>query len=444
MTLKKYTIARGLKTMLHLRDNTPYLQIEEKYITDLQIIANKTLPQIGTSAGESLLIFPHAFGLHGDDIDKSEVLFLNGRNLHTTNVMGFIGVNDTNISISSRFTNGENKDYFLHYMLQKVLSINMLKLSHTNSTDPVWNFLPYLFPYFLDKALAQGMYKKYKNNKYNDPNIKGPIDVARHIRQNYPFKGNISYNTREHVYDNEVTQLIRHTIEYIKTLKMERHILTFSSEILENTALINQATPSYKKNSLRQVINANLRPLHHPYFTNYLPLQKLCLRILNKGKMSFGKHKDKIYGVLFDGAWLWEEYLYTILKDMGFTHPQNKIRRAPLNMFQHGDSWPCYPDFYKQGIIIDAKYKRLEHKVQREDLFQIISYMHITKAEQGIFIYPCRQNDCRTRGTLYGHAGEVKTFSFAIAQEGEEYKNFISRMQQQEIDFKNKLAEELS
>ena len=36
-------------------------------------------------------------------------------------------------------------------------------------------------------------------------------------KKNIPFMGKIAYTTREHSYNNNLTQLVRHTIEYIKT-----------------------------------------------------------------------------------------------------------------------------------------------------------------------------------------------------------------------------------
>jgi 5-methylcytosine-specific restriction enzyme subunit McrC len=134
--------------------------------------------------------------------------------------MGFIGRNSTQLTISSRFAKDENNDYFLHYMLQKVFSINLLKFDQTPNKENIWDFLLYLFPYYLKKAYSQGIYKAYRKEEYNDTNVKGSIDVKRHILRNIPFTGKIAYTTREHSYNNYLTQLIRHTIEHIKTASL--------------------------------------------------------------------------------------------------------------------------------------------------------------------------------------------------------------------------------
>lgn len=64
-----------------------------------------------------------------------------------------------------------------------------------------------------------------KCHRYNDGNVKGTIDVARHITKNTPFIGNIAYSQREFSYDNDLMELIRHTIEYIKRKPYGNHLL---------------------------------------------------------------------------------------------------------------------------------------------------------------------------------------------------------------------------
>ena len=241
---------------------------------DILSLSNKTIRELAQE--EKLLIFPHFLNAENKDLDANSCLYslkpkLNGDyELHTGNVMGFIGLNDTQLTISSRFFPDSN-DLFLHYMLLKVFAINVFDLKHDKDNDSIWDFLIYLFPYYLKQALNQGLFKEYQQKEYNDANIKGPIDVARHIRMNFPFMGKIAYRTREHCYDNNITQLIRHTIEYIRVHKFGGGILFNDLDTLNAVNQITYATPSYEKNSRLNVINKNIRPLNHPYFTEYLP-----------------------------------------------------------------------------------------------------------------------------------------------------------------------------
>lgn len=404
-------------------------------IRNLRKIADVKIKDLSFEDNPNLLIFPRDLNCHGDKISESNIISMNHRDeISTSNIMGFIGINETQIDIKSRFAKNDGEDYFLHYMLQKVFSINLFDFKHSSNKEKIFDFLIYLFPYFLKKALAQGVFKKYQKNEYNDARVRGSIDFNRHIKYNIPFRGNVAYNVKEHSHDNELTQLIRHTIEFIRTKKHHAFILNNDMETKECVAQINMATPSYNLRERNFIINKNLRLIRHPYYSAYTALQKICLQILRHETIKFGKEKDKVYGVLFDGALLWEEFLFTILKDYGFKHPKNKDGSGGFRMFKNANNADdlddnyrrLYPDFYKEDFIIDAKYKHLENGVGREDLYQLVTYMYCNKANNGAYIYPC--NDEKIKASNYqlaGYEGFVYVIPFYIPQEAESYKEFV-------------------
>ena len=123
-------------------------------------------------------------------------------------------------------------------------------------------------------------------------------------------------------------QLIRHTIEFIKSDHRRSTILRNNAEIKEAIERVAEITPSYNAQDRQKIIFQNLRGSTHPYFTEYTFLRNLCLRILRHDKVSTGSDDQHIKGIVFDGAWLWEEYLATMLKNSGFEHPENKIGKG--------------------------------------------------------------------------------------------------------------------
>jgi 5-methylcytosine-specific restriction enzyme subunit McrC len=355
-------------------------------------------------------------------------------------MMGFIGLNETEVTIQSRFSS-EGNDYFLHYMLQKVYSINLFDLKHSTSNENIFDFLIYLFPFYLKKALRQGIYKEYKRKEYNNSNIKGAINIAQHLKRNIPFRGNIAYSAREQSYDNNVTQLIRHTIEFIKRHTLANNVLSGDSDTQQKVNEITQVTPSFENNNRISVINSNLRPLVHPYFSEYTDLQRICLQILRYEGLKYGQEKDKIYGILFDGAWLWEEYTNTFLKECGFKHPRNDNSKDGINLFRTRGYYVRYPDFWKEGFIIDAKYKRMNDKnIGRDDMHQIISYMYIKQAKIGGFIYPYNgENEGSLEeeiGHLNGYNGVVKKWNLPIPVASSNFNEFCASIQQNEEEIK--------
>ena len=316
-----------MATKVTIQDNArdERLTLSQEQRNDLSLISGRTVKRLcNREDGDvSLLVFPDSLDAYGDSIGDSTIIDIRDDLVSTGNLMGFVGCRQTMLRIRSRFDNDEN-DYFMHYMLERVFAVNLFDLQYNTDPESVFDFVLFLFPFFLNKAMSQGLYKEYVTRQYNDSRVRGVIDVSRHIRLNLPFTGNIAYKTRELTSDNDLTELIRHTIEYIRTKEFGTGILTRDEETKGNVSLIVDATGCYEKRDRSRIVNRNLRSKIHPYFSEYEPLRRLCLQILRQEEIKYGKDDDTVYGVLFDGAWLWEEYLSTILPHPEFSHPENR------------------------------------------------------------------------------------------------------------------------
>ena len=407
-------------------------------------IADKTIAEL-CRENENLLIFPYSIETSDDRIGNSSVMSILNTDdpekvrISTGNVMGFIGVGDLQIKIKSRFDLGRD-DFLLHYMLQKVLSFNLFDLSHKNEQEDVFDFIMFMFPYFLKAAMRQGVYREYQNYRHNDANLKGTINIGRHIARNIPFVGNIAYSTREYSHDNNMTELIRHTIEFMKTKKYGQAVLNIDRETIENVNTIVEHTPLYNKSDRNSVINKNLRMKTHPYYTEYRPLQTLCLQILRMEEVKYGESDEEICGILFDGAWLWEEYVNTILGKHGFTHPENKLHKGGIYLFE-GHSGVRYPDFYKDDMVLDAKYKRLGSydkvsKVDPDDVHQVMAYMSALHVDKGGFIAPLeKRQDKIPTSRIVGTSSSLFIFGIEISRVSSSYADFCEQMKEREMVF---------
>ena len=417
---------------------------QRKDVAALFPIADKTIAEL-CKENENLLIFPYSIETSCDKIGESSVMsILNTGDpdkvqITTGNVMGFIGVDNLQIKIKSRFDKGRD-DFFLHYMLQKVLSFNLFDLKHNDEQEDLFDFIMFMFPYLLKAAMNQGIYREYKNFKHNDSNIKGTIDIGRHIARNFPFVGNIAYATREYSHDNNMSELIRHTIEFMKTKRYGQLVLNIDRETIENVKIIIAHTPSYNKNERSSVISKNLRAKVHPYYTEYRPLQTLCLQILRMEEVKYGESSDEICGILFDGAWLWEEYVNTILSNHGFKHPENKLHKGGIYLFDD-HSGIRYPDFYKDDMVLDAKYKRLGSydkvsKLDRNDVHQVMAYMTTLKVNRGVFVAPLEQKQSKVPTShLKGSAATLSIFGIEICKSATSYAEFCEKMGEMEDRF---------
>lgn len=434
--------------MMRITDNQHEI-VKEDFVAEFpklsQLLIDRTLGNL--SQEDNIFIFPNDLQ-YSPDLDKDQkILETVNPKIKTGNVIGFLGYGQERLTISSRFSD-ESNDHFLHYLLQKVLNINLTSLDvGLSPEDKLYQLLVYLFPKYLQAALRKGLYKEYQRFSHNDSNVKGVIDFGNHLKKNLPFTGNIAYTTREFTYDNPLMQLIRHTIEYMKNQRsIGGGVLDNLLTSRENISEIIRVTPSYKLADRAKIIRLNqTKPLRHAYFREYRKLQELCLMILNREKHGLGYQEQKIHGILFDVAWLWEEYVHTLLpKD--FIHPRNKEKKGGISVFSSGKR-KVYPDFYNRELktVLDAKYKKLEFTekgINREDLFQLISYSYILEAEQAGLVFPSEYKVVDNEiGKLAGYGAQLKKWSIQIPQKASSYSEFYEMLGTSEKIFQNNIKQ---
>ena len=455
MRVRTKTRNQETKKLIKTEDYNKGESINPEDLHDLKAIADVGISNITLEDYPNLLVFPDSFDKYDTNFGKKVICNISddGKMLYTNSIVGFVGRNKTHLSIQSRFANDGKEDFFLHYMLQKVAKINLFSLQHTMDEDSVFDFLIYLFPLYLKKAINQGIYKKYVTRMYNDANVRGVIDVNRHIRCNEPFNGKVAYNTREYDYDNEVTQLIRHTIEYIRKHK-RGDILKIDTDTNQAVIQIVSATPSFAPNQVHLVINKNLRPLAHPYYSEYTPLQRLCLQILRHDEIKYGQKKDEIYGVLIDAAWLWEEYLAILLHSQYIHCVKNK--RPKFFLFKPKNQ-QIIPDFLSldKRIVADAKYIRLNEKHWFEEdsanataiYYKTITYMYRFCSKKGYLLYPHPEDKPMTPTTTLEilseqegiNGGTLIKLGLIIPQGCTDFPQFVDSIRKNEDNFKMNL-----
>lgn len=82
------------------------------------------------------------------------------------------------------------------------------------------------------------------------------------------------------------------------------------------------------------------------------------------------------------------------MSNHAFKHPENKFHKGGIYLFDD-HSGIRYPDFYKDDMVLDAKYKRLGSydkvsKLDRNDVHQVIAYMTTLKVNRGGFVARAR------------------------------------------------------
>ena len=437
---------------LRIKDNA--LIHKEEFIKLKQLtekISNKTLEKLEQ---EGIFVFPEQVK-EAKDLTKDQMVLQSLNEYYRSgNVMGFLGYGKEKLVIESRFSLGK-QDYFFQYLLETVLELPNLLDLHTsmNRDEAQLDLFVFLFPYYLKLAMRKGLYKAYQRQEYNDANVKGSIDVERHIRSNTPFIGKVAYHQREFSYDNYLMQLIRHTIECIKKRAYGKQLL---GKVKDEVSRIIEVTQSYTYQDRGKIITENKHhPVRHAYYHEYGTLQRLCMMILQGEKQQIGSGVLHVHGMIFDGAWLWEQYVYSLIRNQ-FYHPMNKGREGAQYLFNESIGL-IYPDFISKDnqnpMIADAKYKPFQN-IGNKDYLQLLAYMFRFDAKKGFFLYPDSygKNNLElmmNRGSTYKENVEARTdvkvikCGLHIPSEAANYETFKYQIKESEQFFKQQLFNQI-
>lgn len=434
---------------LRIKDNSSFPQESFSEIPLLtKRIADQTLKQLEL---EGVFVFPELIR-ETEDLEDDQMILQSVNNTYRSgNVMGFLGCGNERLVIESRFS-ASGQDYFFSYLLERVLDFpNTISLgTDANQENRLFHLLLFLFPHYLKTAIRKGPFKTYIQTQYNNSHVKGTIDIARHIKQNTPFVGNVAYHQREYSYDNDLMELVRHTIEFIRRKPYGRNLL---AKVKDEVRLVIETTQHYRPLDRRKVILENKHHvIRHAYYREYRALQQLCILILQHQKHQIGSGSRQVYGILFDGAWLWEEYVETLIGDL-FYHPMNKASREAQHLFA-GHVGLIYPDFISKNaehrVIADAKYKPINNIAGR-DYFQLLTYLFRFDAKVGLFLYPdtaSRKDRVlnMNRGSTYEdnvtprEDVTVIKHGLKIPDDASDYEDFVRDMQISEQEFKKIVA----
>lgn len=396
-------------------DNAPSFSLSRDQIGLLQNWSGASLGKIKERAFGRVVVLGSG-GEQGDDLSLfnlsriDEQTDLDGRQtvrIETGNLMGVLNLSDERtgetlrIEVGSRFDKGRTGQPFLCYLLSRVFDVNYLDMVDAGEMTYLEVLLAIRFVSLLGETKNVGLYRNYRSFKCNDLKPRGKIDFARHLRENVPLGVGLAYEKREISYDLPLNHLLRLAARKIERkwpmlFMRNRHAQMVLSDIKCNT------TSYGLENQQTLLANKECRvPIRHPYFAPYYEELRILARmiLLGDGADIYDDGENEVSGVLFDGAWLWEEYLATVLTPLGFCHAvcgTNIGRREIFANWTNGsaDIGHIYPDFYRssgQGHVLDAKYKQSSAK--REDILQALAYVLNTGAKRVGLIYPPSDGD---------------------------------------------------
>lgn len=92
-------------------------------------------------------------------------------------------------------------------------------------------------------------------------------------------------------------------------------------------------------------------------------------------------------------------------------------------------------------MVLDAKYKGYSdwNQLQREDLYQVISYMHVLNKSKGGFIVPVGSKNEVLQRKLNGVGGTLSIYGMDVSCKDMDYYAFIRNISRQEAILKQQI-----
>lgn len=340
--------------------------------------------------------------------ERLQIFQANGSEGRTWKYAGSFTWQGQQVMIGSRFDQGD-KNWFLAYVIEKAMGIPLHAFPELSSDTGHGThdlLLAVLYLRQLKDALMQGYYRQYRTFRYNDSSPRGWLDVARHLRLNPMNNGTCAYAAREYTLDNPVNRLIllarrcliqkggavRSLVE--RTIRQDSD-LSAALRQLEWAMGSTMDTPAGKA-----LLYQAGRPIVHPCYGQYEPLRRTSAQIVRRqGLQLLQSGEVPGAGVVIPMDRAWELFLEHAV--MGGIPGLKAQQSKPILIPDGGGAGKrtLKPDFLLprgEGLaVLDAKYKIGWQNAyctgtweNREDVFQILSYLLCFKAGRGGLIFP--------------------------------------------------------
>lgn len=359
--------------------------------------------------------------------------------LWTQQYVGILEIDGETVFIGSRFDDKEEY-WFTHYIISRAMG---MKASVFPQMRPQIGFnyileelLAIAFVSQIGKAYRKGLYRRYRTYECNDSKIKGKIDIERHIRKNLLFNGNIAYSYRELTADNNINKIILTAFSYLEKRhpQMLQGLLKHQKSTKDCIKQLKNVLEPASKQEIQKLLQRERKKITHPLYHDWELVRKTAIMILrHMGVQMAAEDNRECSGVLVNMNKIWESYLESIIKEhipgnYEITTQEEKgyllsgTNEKPLRVAK--PDYCVYTNENELEMILDAKYKNQWEAIvskrnpdwtePREDIFQIISYMHLYQCKRSGVICPCSNPEKNVEPVTCKISKELKDESLTI------------------------------
>ena len=314
-------------------------------------------------------------------------------------------------------------------------------MNPTANPERTWEFLlMMMYVRQLEKSFRKGLYKQYTTFEYNDSKVKGRIDIARHIKLNPIFNGNVAYLTRENTIVNDYNRLFLLTYDLLmkKYPTAFRNLLYNNRDLKKKIDFIRNELSTFIQPDQKTILKNSSKPIVRHMYLEYEQLRKISILILKRmGINVFNSGSKDVYGVLIDITKLWEKFLENTFKE--HCNGINIKSQESFPLFKNSDR-KIRPDFILSKrnnanyCVLDAKYKAgwekgIDNEENRNDIYQVLAYMYRLNLNFGGIVHPTQDNSKKKE--LYcidsNQNNHFYTIPIVIPKGNNSYDEFKSR-----------------
>jgi ankyrin repeat protein/5-methylcytosine-specific restriction endonuclease McrBC regulatory subunit McrC len=305
---------------------------------------------------------------------------VSSKEIQTTSIVGSISLRDgIIIEILPKIGKGGLGSFRREFikLLRFVKSRNSLLENSTSSKVsvkelPLISYIVELFSENLLLEMRKGLYLDYTKVIEGGDTIRGKVDIYKTL-QRFPDRSKVVVEYRKRT---ENTNLYK-VFKSISLLLLEDQ--SFSYRTKQNLFEVNRILEKVERVELRESdfervqftrLNSRFETLFHQartIFYNYMPYTAKI------GATPF-------WSILFDMNELFEKFVEELFRKSGISVKSQKS-------FEIYDGLSIRPDIVTENFVIDTKYKIYKNRPNREDIFQISTYMNALEKD-GYLIAP--------------------------------------------------------
>lgn len=363
-----------------------------------------------------------------NDRSEERLFDVGHRRITFRQFVGYLQVGDLGIEVLPKADRGARPGdvgawhAFLLEMLRAATGLRLRAASPASqqlARASLLDVLAFEFAEEVTTLTRAGLAKGYRSYEANEPTVRGKLLVTENIRANLG-RADRTYS-RFTVFDAE-TSLNRLLVTGLDALTS----VTLSPVVGDAVRRAKAAMPALAAlanvHGLFERVNLGRSTVR---YTNALLLARM---ILEQQMPRLRSGETSVFSLMFDMNVLWERYVVAVLRRAARGTPVEVDAQAtsPFWRAPGVSTRTIRPDIVLRdkgrvsevAMVVDTKWKRLEHGPKDADLRQMFVYGQLLRCERMMLLYPATSSDRRRIEGRFERGGGCEAVEVALVEPG--------------------------